>query len=68
VSLYRIARDTKDIGHLQVGAGRQQLEHANLGRGQRIGELTAGWGRVRLGGARIQARADQLLDEGIPLR
>jgi hypothetical protein len=44
-------RDVKGVGHLQVGAGRQELEDAQLSGGQRLGQPAAGPGAVRLGGA-----------------
>ena len=62
---YRVARNIEGGCHLQVGAGRQELEDAQLGLGQGLDERATGPGDLRLGGADLESRADQLFGEGI---
>jgi len=60
VGFHRVARDAEGGGHLQVAAGRQELEDAQLGCGQGLGQRAAGEGSARLGGAHLQGCGDDI--------
>src|SRR3984957_10847862 len=65
MGLDRVVRDIKSGRDLWVCAGRQELQRAQLGGGQRLGEPAAGPGAVRVYRAYLESCADELLGERI---